>query len=117
LSEGRGSRAGIGIMSIDWSRKRRERAAKYLALVEQTDDARVRAALLAMAQRWLESGDEPAEAAQQDTWNKSYHDFLMRKHIGRWLRAHYELPSELPHTILTLLKQLDQPESTRKDRH
>ena len=45
-------------MPVDWSRKRRERAAEYLALAENTSDMRVRTALLAMAQRWLEVSNE-----------------------------------------------------------
>jgi hypothetical protein len=94
-------------MPVDWSRKRRERAAEYLALAENTSDMRVRTALLAMAQRWLEVSNETLEAAQQDVWDRSYYHVLMRSQIGSGLRGLFELSQELPERMHTLLAQLD----------
>jgi hypothetical protein len=75
-------------MPVDWSRKRRDRAAEYLALAGKTLDANV--------------------GAQQDAWIKRSYYIDVQKQIGREMRAHFALSLELPDRIRTLLMQLDE---------
>jgi hypothetical protein len=90
-------------MSSDRSRARRRLAAECLAAAKQTSDAPGRASLLEMAQQWLDL----AERSEHDAWNTNLRLRALQAAIGEELRAHYELPRELPHRILTLLMQLN----------
>ena len=98
-------------MPVDWSRKRRERAAVYLVMAEQETDERVRAVLLGIAQRWLDTSTEPPEAAAHDVWDKSYYQFLITSQVGRGLRAYFEVPRSLRRKFSTLLAKLDEREN------
>jgi hypothetical protein len=73
-----------------------------LAIARQTSDAKVRAFLLDMAQKWLDL----AELCEQEAWNQTLRVRTLRAAIGEELRMHYELPKELPHWLLALLVQL-----------
>jgi hypothetical protein len=95
-------------MPVDWSRKRRDRAAEYLALAGKTLDANVRRAFVAMAQKWLDFSNETYGGAQQDAWIKRSYYIDVQKQIGREMRAHFALSLELPDRIRTLLMQLDE---------
>jgi hypothetical protein len=73
-----------------------------LAIARQTSDAKVRAFLLDMAQKWLDL----AELYEQEARNQTLRVRSLRAAIGEELRMHYELPKELPHRLLALLVQL-----------
>jgi hypothetical protein len=89
-------------MSGDRSQERRRLAAECLAAAKQTSDARSRASLLEMAQRWLDL----AELCEHDAWNQPLRLRALQAAIGKELQVHYELPQQLPHQMLTLLMQL-----------
>jgi hypothetical protein len=89
-------------MSGDRSQERRRLAAECLAAAKQTSDARPRASLLEMAQRWLDL----AELCEHDAWNQPLRLRALQAAIGKELHVHYELPQQLPHRMLTLLMQL-----------
>ena len=89
-------------MSGDRSRERRRLAAECLAAAKQTSDARSRASLLEMAQRWLDL----AELCEHDGLNQALRLRAPQAAIGNELQVHYELPQQLPHQMLTLLMQL-----------
>jgi hypothetical protein len=55
------------------SRKRRELAARCLALAEQTSDLNVRAKLVAMAQKWLDLANDEFGSHELDAWNKTFY--------------------------------------------
>lgn len=90
-------------MSGDWSRERRRMAAECLAVAKQTSDARIRASMVEMAQKWLDL----AELSEHDGWNEALRLRALEAAIGQELRALYELPYKLPHRLLTLLMQLN----------
>jgi hypothetical protein len=85
-------------MSSERSREQRRLAAGCLAIAKQTSDAKVRAFLLDMAQKWLDL----AELCEQEAWNQTLCVRTLRAAIGEELRMHYELPKELPHRLLAL---------------
>jgi hypothetical protein len=89
-------------MSGNRSRERRRLAAECLALAKDISDADVRAFLLAMAQKWLDL----AEIDERDNWERVLRLRAIQTEIGQALRAEYDLPREVPHRILALLKQL-----------
>jgi hypothetical protein len=46
---------------------------------------------------------------ERDAWNTTIYHRAIRKKIGEALSAAYDLSQPLPHTIGTLLSQLDEP--------
>ena len=90
-------------MSSDRSHERRQLAAERLIFAKQMTDWRVRASVLGMTQRWLDL----AEPSDQDALDKALRLHAIQTEIGRKLRAHYVLPCDLPHQLLTLLMQLN----------
>jgi hypothetical protein len=100
-------------MPQDPSHRRRELAGECLALAKQSSDSKVRASLLAMAQKWH---DRAEFGSYQDVWSKTFYHLASQTKIGQELRAHYKLPKKLPHRILTLLMtgRAAQPRTTGK---
>ena len=93
------------------SRKRRELAAQCLAFAEHTSDLKVRAKLVAMAQKWLDRANDEFGSHELDAWGKTFYHRAIQTKIGQELRAKYDLPQELSHRMRTLLLQLnDQPD-------
>jgi hypothetical protein len=78
-------------------------AAECLAVAKQTSDARIRASMVEMAQKWLDL----AELSEHDGWNESLRLRALEAAIGQELRALYELPQNMPHGLLTLLMQIN----------
>jgi hypothetical protein len=93
-------------MSGDRSRERRQLAAERLIFAQQMADWKMRASVLGMTQRWLDL----AEPREPDTFDNALRLRAIQTKLGQRLRAHYELPEELPHGILTLLMQLNAPQ-------
>jgi hypothetical protein len=91
-------------MSSDRSRARRQLAEECLALAQQIADTNLRASLVAMAQRWLDLSEREPQKHDEAIFR------ALRAKIGGELRAQYELPDELPHGIITLLMQLNEPQ-------
>jgi hypothetical protein len=75
----------------------RSRSAKH------TSDFRIRASFVQMAQRWLDL----AELSEHDKWNGALRLRALAAAIGEELRALYELPQNIPHSLLTLLMQIN----------
>jgi hypothetical protein len=66
------------------SRKRRELAARCLALAEQTSDLTVRAKLVAMAQKWLDlANDEFGSHEELDAWNKTFYHRAVQTELAK----------------------------------
>jgi hypothetical protein len=57
----------------------RASAAECLLLATSVTDQRTRAALLAMAQRWLDLAEEPLGARRMDMALRGFNDAQMRK--------------------------------------
>jgi len=91
-------------MKDDRSSEFRHLAEECVALARRTFDPPRRAALIVMAQRWLEQ----AEHAEHDAWNHSFRRHAIRAALGAELKALYEPPQALPPYLLVLLAQLDQ---------
>jgi hypothetical protein len=90
-------------MAGDRSRELRRFAAECLALAQRISDLRVRVYLLEIAQKRIDL----AELGEHDTLNEALRLRAIQAVIGEQLRVEYELPRELPHSILTLLMQLN----------
>jgi hypothetical protein len=90
-------------MSSDRSYERRQLAAERLIFAKQMADWRMRASILGMTQRWLDL----AEPYDQDALDKALRLQAIQTEIGKKLRAHYQLPCDLPHQLLALLMQLN----------
>jgi hypothetical protein len=70
------------------SRKRREQAARCLALAEQTSDLNVRSKLVAMAQKWLDlANDEFGSHEELDAWNKTFYHCAIQTNLGQDFRS------------------------------
>jgi hypothetical protein len=80
-------------------------AAECLAVAKQISDARIRASLVEMAQKWLDL----AELCEHDGYNEALRLRAVETAIGEELRALFETPRRLPHRLLTLLMQLNTP--------
>jgi hypothetical protein len=93
-------------MSGDRSRERRQRACECLAMAKRASDANSRAFLVETAWKWLDL----AERDRWDNWEKALRLRAIQTNIGRELRAHYELPQQLPHGILARLIQINAPQ-------
>ena len=52
--------------------------------------------------------NEDFKSSQPDIWKNNHYRGVIRATIGQELGAHYALPQELPHRILTLLMQLNE---------
>jgi hypothetical protein len=91
-------------MSSDRSYERRQLAAERLIFAKQMADWRMRASILGMTQRWLDL----AEPSDPDAFLRLQ---AIQTEIGRKLRAHYQLPCDLPHQLLALLMQLNGKQS------
>ena len=78
-------------------------AAECLAVAKQISDARIRASLVEMAQKWLDL----AELREHDGWNEALRLRALEAAIGQELRALLQLPHTLPHGLLTLLMQIN----------
>lgn len=63
----------------------------------------VRAFLIGMAEKWIEL----AELSENDGWNAGLRARALQAAIGRDLKAHYEVPQQLPHRLFTLLMQIN----------
>jgi len=59
-----------------------------------------------MAQKRLDL----AELCEHSAWNEPLRLRALQAAIGQQLRAQIELPQELDHRLLTILKQLDAPQ-------
>jgi hypothetical protein len=90
-------------MAGDRSRELRRLAAECLTLARHTSDARVRAALLEIAQKRLDL----AELGEHDAWNQTLRLRALQVAIGKELHTLYVVPQALPHRLLTLLMQLN----------
>ena len=90
-------------MSSDRSHERRQLAAERLVFAQQMTDWRDRASVLGMTQRWLEL----AESSNHGALDEALRLQAIQTEIGSRLRAHYQLPCDLPHQLLTLLMQLN----------
>jgi len=90
-------------MSSDRSHERRQLAAERLIFAQQMADWRVRASVLGMTQRWLDL----AEPSDHGALDEALRLQAIQTEIGSRLRAHYQLPCDLPHQLLTLLMQLN----------
>jgi hypothetical protein len=96
-------------MSVHPSHERRRLAGKCLVLAQQATDAAVRDSMVAMANKCLDL----AERDELDNLRKSLRLRAIQNSLGQELRAHYEVPCELSHQLLTLLIQMDAPEDRR----
>ena len=90
-------------MASDRSRERRRLASECLDLARRTSDSKIRASQLDLAQKWIDL----AELSEHDPWNDGLRLRAIQAAIGQTLRNLYDVPSELPHNILTILIQLD----------
>src|ERR1700730_7961738 len=91
-------------MSADRSRERRRLAAEFMATAKLITDSKIRASLLALAQKWLDLAERGL--SQQEADRAACLRGIQTK-IGQELRANYDLPQELPPQILALLMRLD----------
>jgi hypothetical protein len=99
-------------MSADSSRERRRLAAEFMATARLITDSKIRASILALAQKWLDLADRGL--SQQEALDRAACLRDIRTKIGQELLATYDLPQELPHRMLMLLMQLnDQQEGKR----
>jgi hypothetical protein len=64
-----------------------------------------------MTRRWLDLAERREEP---DAVDKALRLRSIQAQIGRELRAHYQLPQELPHGILTLLIQINASQDREK---
>ena len=94
-------------MSADRSRERRRLAAEFMATAQLITDSKIRASILALAQKWLDLAERGLSQQEADR-AVCLRDIQTK--IGQELRAQYELPEELPHPLLTLLMQLNAQE-------
>jgi hypothetical protein len=90
-------------MSGDRLRERRRRASECLAMARQARDGSFRALLVDMAWQWIDL----AEFDEWDNWERTLRLGTIQTKLGKALQAHYKLPEELPHRMLTLLMQID----------
>jgi hypothetical protein len=90
-------------MSSDHSHERRQLAAERLIFARQMTDWRIRASVLGMTQRWLDLADP----RDQNALDEALRLQAIQTEIGSRLRAHYQLPCDLPHELFTLLMQLN----------
>ena len=90
-------------MPGDRSREHRRLATECLTLARQTSDAKIRASLLEMAQRWLTL----AELAEQDAYTLSLRRRAIRAAIGEELKTLYRVSRCIPPHVLALLAQLN----------
>ena len=90
-------------MSSDRSHERRQLAAERLIFAQQMTDWRIRASVLGMTQRWLDL----AALRDQDALDEALRLQAIQTEIGSRLRAHYQLPCDLSHQLLTILMQLN----------
>jgi hypothetical protein len=74
-------------MSGDRSRTRRQLAEDCLALAKQSSDSKVRASLLAMAQKWLDLANDESGSHELDAWNKTFYHRAIQTKIGKEFRA------------------------------
>jgi hypothetical protein len=89
-------------MPGDRSREHRRLATECLTLARQTSDAKIRASLLEMAQRWLTL----AELAEQDAYTLSLRRRAILAAIGEELKTLYRMSHCIPPHLLALLAQL-----------
>ena len=69
------------------SHKRRELAAQCLAFAEHTSDLKVRAKLVAMAQKWLDRANDEFGSHELDAWGKTFYHRAIQTKIGKEFRA------------------------------
>ena len=93
------------------SRERKRLAAQRLIFAKQMADWKIRASVLGMTRRWLDLAERREEP---DAVDKALRLRSIQAQIGRELRAHYQLPQELPHGILTLLIQINASQDREK---
>jgi hypothetical protein len=74
-----------------------------LDAARKTSDLSVRSSLLGIAQKWLDE----AELSEHGLWNEALRLRALQAAIGQELRALYETPPALPHSMLAVLIQLD----------
>jgi hypothetical protein len=82
-----------------------------LALARQTSDAKVRAATLVMAQRWIDF----AGLAEHNAYSQSLLRRRIQVAIGEELKAIYRLSRFLPPHFLALLAQLNAANAPHED--
>ena len=92
-------------MSADSSRERRRLAAEFMATARLITDSKIRASILALAQKWLDLADRGL--SQQEALDRAACLRDLQTKIGQELRAQYDLQHDLPHRMLTVLMQLD----------
>ena len=79
-----------------------------MATAKLITDSKIRASILALAQKWLDLAERGL--SQQEADRAACLRDIQTK-IGQELRATYDLPQDLPHQMLMLLMQLnDQPD-------
>jgi hypothetical protein len=94
-------------MPDDRAGARRKLAAECLAMAQRTSDLKLRAALLRMAQRWLDLANDEFNPAEPDLGGKTFYNFELQAKIGQKLQSHFELPVQLSPQLSTLLMQMD----------
>jgi hypothetical protein len=93
-------------MPDDRSRDRRVLAAQCLTAAHQSVDAALRAALLGMAQRWLDLANDEYDPAAPDALQAAITAQIIQVKLGQKLRAQFDLPRDLPQSMIALLTQL-----------
>jgi hypothetical protein len=89
-------------MTSDLAQQRRQLADQCLVLAKQATRAATRNSMVAMAHAFFDL----AEREELNILRESLRLRALQNNIGQELRAHYELPQELPPRILTMLMQL-----------
>ena len=93
-------------MPDDRSRDRRVLAAQCLTAAHQSVDAALRAAHLGMAQRWLDLANDEYVPAAPDALQAAITAQIIQMKLGQRLRVQFDLPRDLPQSMIALLTQL-----------
>jgi FixJ family two-component response regulator len=62
-----------------------------------------------LEQKWREPAHEESRWHQLDVRIDALHHYVIQMDIGRKLRSYFDLPQEMPHAVLALLMQLNEP--------
>jgi hypothetical protein len=103
--------AEITSMPEDRSRERRRLAAECLAAAQATSEPTERAALLAMAQKWLGLANADTGVGRGEAWEKTFYHRVMQAEIGRSIKRELRPSRQMPHRLFTLLLQLEETDN------
>ena len=95
-------------MPDDRSRDRRVLAAQCLMAAHQSADAALRAALLGMAQRWLDLANDEYNPVRPNDLDAAIYWQIIQIKLGRELQSLFKVSRELPVQMMALLTQLEQ---------